>query len=101
MDEKACWIAEITQLVLDGVIPQSVYPALRKKIESLPVASTAKERVTEKLPGSDYVHPGPRPNHTLQQPLYSPMQFRYMNTNIKNRYVFVSSRQHHLYCCSF
>ncbi len=59
IDEKASWLAEIAHHVLQGVIPQEVYPSLRDKIVSLPVATPSKNRPEEKLPGSDYVHDGP------------------------------------------
>lgn len=58
-DEKLAWIGEITYLVLHGILPREVYPALREKIESLPEAEPSKDRPEEKFPGQDYVHYGP------------------------------------------
>lgn len=59
MDEKAAWLAEIVYRVLHGELPQDVYPALKDHIEALPVVTASKDRPEEKLPGSDYVYPGP------------------------------------------
>jgi hypothetical protein len=59
LDEKAAWIGEITQLTLDGILPQPIYRSLCKKIESLPTVTPSKDRPEEKLPGSDYANPGP------------------------------------------
>lgn len=58
-EEKCAWLGEIAHLVLTGVLPQSVYPILRDKIDSLPEVLPSKDRPEEKLPGSDYIHPGP------------------------------------------
>lgn len=43
-------------MVLNGDLPQQVYPFLRERIESLPEAVATPNRPTEKIPGSDYVH---------------------------------------------
>lgn len=58
-DEKAAWLAEIVYRVLHGELQQEVYPALKDHIEALPLVTASKDRPEEKLPGSDYVYPGP------------------------------------------
>lgn len=77
-DEKTVWLMVIVYYVQNGLLPESIYPTLCNKIAALPEVLPAQNRPEEKIPGSDYIHPGPpKPYQVLlkmydgNKPVYS------------------------------